>query len=97
MADLGAFDTTNVVVLQFPGATIDVDLSAFDGADWRDAKAATGLHDRQLVVDAVQWGDRDATAALAWLWLRREDPDVTFEATLLNCHYGPVPADPDDD
>ncbi len=89
-------DASNIVALSFPGATLEVDLSSFDGLDWRDAKRVTGLHDKELVVDATLFGDRDATAALAWLHLRRDDPEVTFEATLRNCHYGPAP-EPDDD
>lgn len=87
----------NIVTLIFPGASIDVDLSTFDGVDWRDAKRATGLHDKEIVLDAVGFGDRDATAVLAWLHFRRDDPEVTYEATLRQCHYGPPPAAPDDE
>lgn len=88
---------TNVVTLEFPGTRLDVDLASFNGVDWRDAKRATGLHDKQLVLDAIAYGDRDATAALAWLHLRRDDPEITYEATLRQCHYGPAPPSDDDE
>lgn len=90
-------DVSNVVTVRFPGATLDVDLAALDGADWRDMKRATGLHDLQVVDDAVQWGDRDATAALAWVWMRRDAPELTFDAVLHFTHYGPAPVADDDD
>lgn len=90
-------DASNVVTLTFPAGPLEVDLSTFDGTDWRDMKRATGLHDMQIVVDAVEWGDRDATAALAWVLFRRDDPELTFDAVLHSTHYGAAPGVDDDE
>lgn len=65
-----------------------LDLLDIDGLEWRDAKAASGMSQAQLLSDAfVVPIEFEAVAAVLWVWERRETPELTYDQVLGSLSY----------
>lgn len=87
---------TNVVKFRVAGLEAEVDVNAITGPEWRALKQATGLHQRQLVRDALVWEDFDAQAAFMWLALLPQMPEASYEDVLALFSYEAVNEGDDD-
>lgn len=61
--------------------TVKVDPLDIDGNEWVTIKKATGLPAKQ-VMQGVEDLDFECLAAIVWIHIRRDDPDVDLEAVL---------------
>lgn len=80
--------TKNVVTWLIGDKRYDVDLFDIDGLEWRDAKRATGMSQTAIVVNALDAKDFEAIAAILWLWRRRTEPGLEYEAVLKGLSFG---------
>lgn len=80
-------DDTNIVSWEVSGTRYDVDLYDIDGLEWRDITRATGMTQAGVMRQALIAKEFDAIGALIWIWRRRTEPDLTFEATLKTLSY----------
>ena len=94
---MGDRQTTNVVTWVIDDKRYDVDLFDLDGLEWRDAKRATGMTQNQLVYLAVDQKDLEAVAAFLWLWRRRTEPGLKYEAVLKGLSFGAIGTEDDTD
>ncbi len=72
---------TNIVTFTVDGVAYDIDLFDIDGVEWRDAKRASGMLQQEIIRQGLA-GELDAVAALLWVWRRRGEPGLTYEALL---------------
>lgn len=89
--------TTNVVTWLIGDQRYDVDLFDIDGLEWRDAKRATGMSQNALVYSALDAKDFEAIAAILWIWRRRGEPGLEFEAVLKGLSFGVLGTEDDID
>lgn len=81
----------NIVTWVIDGQRYDVDLFDIDGVEWRDVKRATGMGQNQLVYLAVEQVDLEAVAGFLWIWRRRQEPDLKYEAVLKSLSFRSLP------
>jgi hypothetical protein len=78
---------TNIVSWTVDGTRYDVDLADIDGIEWRDITRTTGLLQTATLTQALIAKEFDCIAAFLWIWRRRTDPDLTYEAVLRSLKY----------
>lgn len=88
---------TNTVAWRVDGTVVSVDLFDIDGIEWRDAKRATGMSQREMVRAALTEEDFEAIAGLLWIVRRREQPDLTYEDVLGSLSFARMGAQGDDE
>lgn len=64
------------------GEQVGLDLLDITGVEWRDARRASGMRRPALVKAALVDKDLEAIAALLWIALRRQRPDLAYEGVL---------------
>lgn len=84
----------STVTLRMGGIEATVDLRTLNGFEWRDIKRATGLHQYQVLAGNTA-GDFDCQAALMWVAIRRDEPNVTYDEVLAAFSYASIGIGPE--
>lgn len=68
--------------IPYGDTVVYVDATDFDRTEWRPLQQALGMRATEITLAAIGL-DLDALAGLLWMHLRREQPDLQFDAITL--------------